>query len=208
MSKNPPVRITEDIRDAVLRRPPPPSRERFTPSVTKDRDVPGLWLIVTRKRALWALVYQARGINPNTGRRYGGGTRHELADALLVGVKEASGLALTAKGLVRAGRSPHHEQMASRAALEASRAILPQTVGQTLDIYATALMARRQTTERSRRQDLHYARRACAFMNVMALPIVAIEVGTIRLMIETVSGLGRPAPAHLRRPQPVPQLGA
>ena len=62
------IRITEPLRSALLRRP-------LKPSVTRDADVPGLRLIVTRSRSFWAIVYQLRGTNPATGRRWGGGAR-------------------------------------------------------------------------------------------------------------------------------------
>jgi hypothetical protein len=94
-----PIKITETRRTELLRRP-------LKPSVTRDLDVPGLVLIVTTRRSFWALVYQPRGVNPATGKRWGGGVRHELADAQLVGVAEARGLALAAKAIVRAGGDP------------------------------------------------------------------------------------------------------
>ena len=46
-------------------------------------------LHVTRKRAFWAMSYQPRGHNPSTGKRWGGGVRHELGDAMLMTVAEA-----------------------------------------------------------------------------------------------------------------------
>jgi hypothetical protein len=84
---------------ARLRRP-------FEPSVTKDSDIPGFALHVTRTRTFWALSYQPKGVNPSTGKRWGGGVRHELGDAMLVPVSEARTLALTARALVRAGEKP------------------------------------------------------------------------------------------------------
>ena len=122
------------MRSARLRHP-------LVPSVTKDSDVPGLALIVTTRRSFWALTYQPRGLNPSTGRRWGGGTRHELGDAMLISVAEARSAALAAKSLVRQGRSPHHEAMASRANVEAARSILPATVAEALDDYQRAMAA-------------------------------------------------------------------
>ena len=113
------VKITEPTRTARLRRP-------LLASVTRDAGVPGLALHVTTRRAFWALSYQPRGVNPATGKRWGGGVRHELGDAMLVTVAEARTAALAAKALVRAGRSPHHERLASTANTLAQRAILPR----------------------------------------------------------------------------------
>jgi hypothetical protein len=130
-------------------------RRPLVPSVTKDADIPGLALHVTTRRAFWALSYQPKGVNPSTGKRWGGGVRHELGDAMLMPVSEARTTALAAKALVRAGRSPHHEAMASTANAVAERAILPSTVDEALEAYATALMNRRQPSETMRRKSIH-----------------------------------------------------
>jgi integrase len=176
-----PIKITEDVRAKALRRP-------LKPSVTRDRDVPGLCLHVTTRRSFWALSYQPRGVNPATGKRWGGGVRHELADAMLVGVAEARGLALAAKALVRQGRSPHHEQMASRASVEAARGILPVTMGDALDAYERALMTRLKPSLWTRRQSVRYARRAVMLLSASALPIGAIDVRMVRMLVETAPG--------------------
>jgi integrase len=174
-------KITEAVRSAALRRP-------LVPSVTRDSEISGLTLVVTRRRGFWALVYQPRGINPGTNRRWGGGTRHELCDAMMMPVSEARAAALAVKAVVRAGRDPHREHMASRANLEAARAIVPTTVAQALDLYERALTARRQLSPWTRKQSIRYARFACATMSVAALPLAAINAPSIRVMLETTSG--------------------
>jgi integrase len=179
--KKKPKNITEPMRSALLRRP-------LAPSVTRDRDVPGLAMHVTTRRSFWALAYQPRGVNPKTGKRWGGGVRHELADAQLVGVAEARGLALAAKAIVRAGGDPHRDRMALRASAEAARAIVQQTVAETLDSYDRAMMARRQPSEWTRKQTVRYARLACTLMNANALPLAALDVRAIRLLVETAPG--------------------
>src|SRR6478752_6071992 len=90
------MKITEPLRSARLRRP-------LVPSLTKDSDIPGLALHVTTRRAFWALSYQPKGVNPSTGKRWGGGVRHELGDAMLITISEARTAALAAKAAVRAG---------------------------------------------------------------------------------------------------------
>jgi integrase len=177
----PTVRITETLRSTLLRRP-------LKPSVTRDVDVPGLCLVVTTRRGFWCLIYQPRGTNPATGKRWGGGVRHELCDAMMMPVSEARATALAVKSIVRQGRSPHHEAMASRASIEAARAIVPQTVGETLSLYETAIMGRRQPSEWSRKQSVRYARLACTTMNASSLPLASIDVRAVRLMIETAPG--------------------
>jgi integrase len=177
----PTIKITEAVRSNALRRP-------LKPSVTRDSEIPGLALHVTTRRSFWAFTYQPRGVNPATGKRWGGGTRHELCDAQMMPVSEARAAALAVKAVVRAGRDPHREHMASRASAEAARAIVQQSVAETLNIYERAMMARRQPMERTRKQSIHYARMACTFMNANALPLTAIDPRMVRLMVETVSG--------------------
>jgi integrase len=177
----PTTKITESVRSTALRRP-------FKPVVIRDSDIPGLCLIVTTRRAFWALVYQPRGVNPATGKRWGGGTRHEICDAVLMPVSEARGAALAVKAIVRQGRSPHHEAMASRTNVEASRAIVPTTVAEALDTYERALMLRRQLSEKTRKESIRYARLACVCMNANALALVAINTRLVRLMVETAPG--------------------
>jgi integrase len=172
------TKITEAVRANALRRP-------LKPSVTRDSEIPGLCLIVTTRRSFWALTYQPRGVNPATGKRWGGGTRHELCDAMMMPVSEARAAALAVKAIVRQGRDPHREHMASRANAEASRAALPQTVAEALELYERALMARRQPSERTRKQAIHYARLACTYMNASTLPI---DIRMVRLLVETTPG--------------------
>jgi integrase len=177
----PAIKITESVRKARLRRP-------FERSVTRDSEIPGFTLIVTSRRAFWALLYQPRGTNPSTSKRWGGGTRLELGDAHQIPVKRARAAALAAKALVRAGRDPHREHMAARAGVEASRSIIPPTVGKALDDYAEALAARGAPSEWSRRQAVHYARKAVRLMRAETLPLAAIDVRMARLMFETMTG--------------------
>jgi integrase len=177
----PTIKITESVRADRLRRP-------LIPSVAMDAEVKGFALKVTTQRAFWALFYQPRGINPSTGKRWGGGVRHELGDAMLIGVAEARGLALKAKAVVRAGGDPHRDHMASRASVQAARAVVPQTVAPALDRYDRAMMTRRQASEWTRKQSVRYARLACSFMNANALPLAAIDVRMVRLLVETAPG--------------------
>ena len=175
------TKITEAVRAKMLRRP-------LEPSVTRNSEIAGLTLIVTKRRAFWAFVYQPRGVNPSTGRRWGGGVRHELCEAMMMPVSEARAAALAAKSQVRHGRSPHHEAMASRVSVEAARTVVPTTVAQALDLYEQALTARRQLSPWTRKQSIRYARFACATMSVASLPLAAINAPAIRLMLETTSG--------------------
>jgi integrase len=176
-----PIKITENTRSALLRRP-------LKPSVTRDSEIPGLCLHVTTRRTFWALSYQPKGVNPSTGKRWGGGVRFELGDAMLTTVGEARTAALAAKAEVRIGRSPHHERMASTASVVAQRAVVPKSVAEALDAYAAALMARRQPSEYTRRKSVNYARKAIRLMRAESLALSAIDQAMVRVMIETMAG--------------------
>jgi integrase len=176
-----PTKITETVRSALLRRP-------LKPSVTRDSEILGLCLHVTTRRAFWALSYQPKGTNPATGRRWGGGVRHELGDAMLVPVSEARGLALAAKAVVRAGGDPHRAAMTSRASVVAERSILPKSTIEALDAYSAALLARRQPSEATRRKSIHYARKAIRLMKAESLALAEIEPPMARVMLETMKG--------------------
>ena len=175
------VKITEPVRSARLRKP-------LVPSVTRDSEVSGFALHITRTRSFWALSYQPKGVNPRTNRRWGGGVRHELGDAMLMTVAEARTAALAAKALVRAGRSPHHERLASTANAVAERAILPSTAGEALAAYTTALMNRRHPSETTRRKSIHYTRKAVRLMKAESLTLAALTPAMVRVMLETMQG--------------------
>jgi integrase len=177
----PAIKITETVRSAALRRP-------FAPSVIRDRDIPGLALHVTTRRGFWAVSYQPHGINPATGKRWGGGVRHELGDAMLMTVMEARTAAMTIKARVRMGHDPHRENMNARAAVVEERSIVPKSAGEALDVYAQALMSRRQPTETTRRAVIHYARKAIRLMQAEPLALHTIDARMINLMLETMTG--------------------
>jgi integrase len=176
-----PTKITENVRAAALRRP-------FAPSVIRDRDIPGLALHVTTRRAFWAVSYQPHGINPATGKRWGGGTRHELGDAMLMTVMQARTAAMTVKARVRMGHDPHRESMNARAAVVEERSIVPKSAGEALEIYSQALISRRQPLEPTRRAVVHYARKAIHLMQAEALALQAIDAPMVNLMLEMMTG--------------------
>ena len=177
-------KITEDVRARALKR----VGGELHPSVTKDTDIKGFALVVTTRRAFWCVVFRPKGVNPATGKRWGGGVRLELGDAFMTSIADARASALKAKAQVQQGHDPHREAMASRASAVAERAVLPTTLSETLDAYEKALMARREPSEASRRQTIHYARKAVRLMEAEALAPSRLGVSTIRLMVETAEG--------------------
>jgi hypothetical protein len=86
------IKITEAVRAKALRRP-------LLPAVYHDSDIKRFALVVTTERAFWAQEYQLRGINPRTGKRYGGGTRYEIGDAVDMPLARARAAALKVKPL-------------------------------------------------------------------------------------------------------------
>src|SRR5262249_41946131 len=101
------IKITEAVRARALRRP-------LVPAVYHDTDIKRFALIVRTGRAFWAQEYQLRGLNPRTGKRYGGGTRCEIGDAIDMPLAYARAAALRVKAAVREGRDPHGERMTKR----------------------------------------------------------------------------------------------
>jgi integrase len=177
------MKITEVVRAARLRR----ADGELVPSVTNDTEVLGFSLIVTSRRAFWCMYYQPRGRRPD-GRRWGGGVRHELGDAYSTPLADARAEALAVKARVRLGEDPHRERMAVRAAAEAARALLPTMLSQALDGYEKAVMARREPSVATRRQSVHYARKAVRLMKAETLPLSRLDASMIRLTIETAEG--------------------
>ena len=177
------LKITEPVRAARLRR----VDGELVPSVTHDAEIPGFALHVTSKRAFWAVSYQPRG-RRSDGLRWGGGVRHELGNAYVTALAEARAEALAVKARVRRGEDPHREAMASRASAEAVRAVQATTLAASLDVYEKAVMARREPKEPTRRQSVHYARKAVRLMKAEALELSRLEAVIIRLMIEIAPG--------------------
>jgi integrase len=179
-----PQKITEAVRARALKR----VDGKLVPSVTKDGDIKGFALVVTTQRAFWCLFFRPKGVNPATGKRWGGGVRHELGDAFLTSLADARAEALKAKGQVRKGHDPHRQAMFSVAAAVAERAVLPTTLADTLDTYEKALMARREPKEKTRREYVYYARKAVSLMKAEELALEKLDTRMVRLMVETAEG--------------------
>jgi integrase len=176
--------MTQTTVGAALRRD---ANGAFAPIVVKDDQVTGLNLIVTTRRAFWALTYQPHGINPSTGKRWGGGTRFELGDAFAMPLADARTGALAAKAKVRAGGDPHKERMRARAEAVALRSARPVVVADLMRDYEQALLARRNPSESSRRQSIHYARKAVRLMRAETLAIDHLDARMIRKLIESMN---------------------
>jgi integrase len=188
LPEDPTMKTTEKIDDKKVR----PARlkkveGKFVPSVTYDTEVKGFGLHVTTKRAFWAITYQPRGINPATGKRWGGGVRHELGDAYQMSLSDARAAARAIKARVALGEDPHRRRMAATAAAVAERAILPKTAADALGIYLKAVEKRHGIAANTRRLQIFYARKAMAKLKAERMPLTAIDESVIRLMLEGIA---------------------
>ena len=61
-------------------------------------------------------------------------------------------------------------------------------LSQALDGYQKAVMARREPSEATRRQSVHYARKAVRLMKAETLPLSRLDASMIRLTIEIAEG--------------------
>ena len=174
-----PVKITEALRAKALRRP-------LVPAVYHDIDIKRLALVVTSERAFWAQEYQLRGVNPRTGKRYGGGTRYELGDAFAMPLVDARAAALMVKARVRDGHDPHGERMAQRSNLALQRTIVPTTVAEALDAFEKMLMAKAgvKPSPQTRAETVRYARKAVRLMKAETIAIGAVSKLMVRLMLD------------------------
>jgi integrase len=173
------IKITEAVRAKALRRP-------LVPAVYHDSDIKRFALVVTTERAFWVQEYQLRGINPRTGKRYGGGTRYEIGDAVDMPLAYARAAALKVKAAIREGRDPHGERMAKRKELARERSIVPTTVSEALDIFEKMLMAKAgpKPSPRTRAETIRYGRKAVRLMKAEAIAVGAVTALMARLMLD------------------------
>jgi integrase len=179
--KHPRVKITEDVRGDRLSRP-------LVPSITRDSQVAGFVLIVTKRAAHWCLFFQPPGRRPD-GRRWGGGARVTLGDAFLMTPREARNAALATKQIIREGRDPLKEQQARRADAMAPRTLAPLT-GDAFALYDKAVRARSEPKLKSRLQHLRYVGKALDLLDARDRLLKAIRAGEIRVMLETLQASG------------------
>jgi integrase len=153
------------------------------PSLTKDEDCPGLSLVVTTRRAFWALTYSARGKRPD-GSRWPA-VRHELGDAHAMTPQQARVEANLIKSQVSKGHDPYRQHRHDRSEEIARRALIPLTLADALDAYKTALLDRNEPKLSSRLQAIHYARKAIRLMDVATLPVDKLAADPVRKLIKT-----------------------
>ena len=177
------TRLTQTIVGALLKRGPD---GLFAPSKTRDHEVGGLLLVVGVRKATWCVDYKPHGTRED-GRRHAK-VRMQLGDAMTMPLPDARTAARAVKIEVAQGRSPHAEKMNARAQAIAERAVTPMTLGLAADAYEQDMLKRREPSETSRRQEVHYARKAIALMDAGDLAVARLDVGAIRKLIRTMDG--------------------
>jgi integrase len=177
------TRLTHTIVGALLKRGP---EGLFMPSKMRDHEVGGLLLVVGVRKAAWCVDYKPHGTRED-GRRHAK-VRMQLGDAMTMPLPDARTAARAVKIEVAQGRNPHAEKMDARAQAIAKRAVRPMTLSGALDAYEQDILKRREPSETSRRQAIHYARKSIALMEADELAVDRLDVGAIRKLVRTMGG--------------------
>jgi integrase len=178
------TKLTQTTVGALLKRK---SDGNFTPSKTRDHEVGGLLLIVRTRAATWFVDYKPHGFNPETGNRWSR-VRMKLGDAMTMPLPDARTVARAVKVEVAQGRNPHADKMDARAQAIAERAVKSMTLAEAVDAYEKDMLKRREPSETSRRQAIHYAKKAIALMEAGDLAVDRLDVGAVRKLIRTMDG--------------------
>jgi integrase len=158
----------------------------FTPSATRDHEVGGLVLVVGVRKATWAVDYKPHGTRED-GRRHAK-VRMKLGDAMIMPLPDARTTARAVKVEVAQGRDPHAEKMDARAQAIAERALKPMTLTAAADAYEQDMLERREPSEKTRRQEVHYARKAIALMDAGEIAVDRLDVGAVLKLVRTMDG--------------------
>jgi integrase len=177
------TKLTQTTVGALLKRRPDGA---FTPSRTRDHEVGGLLLVIGVRKATWAVDYKPHGTRED-GRRHAK-VRMTLGDAMTMPLPDARTAARAVKLEVAQGRNPHAEKLNARALAIAERAAKPMTLAEALDGYEQDMLKRREPSETSRRQEVHYARKAIALMNAGDLAVDRLHVGVVRKLVRMMDG--------------------
>jgi integrase len=178
-----PKKLTQTVVDALVRRG---LDGRFTPSRTLDDRVGGLVLAVGPRRAAWTVSYIPHG-RTAAGKRLGRATM-TIADATFISVHDARAKAQAIKLMVAEGRDPLREQRSAKAAAVAERHAKPETTDEAAKVYAGVMLAKRELTEKHRKQQIAYVGKAIRIMGVEARPVRDLDGTDIRALIDRMDG--------------------
>ena len=188
MTEDPKLKLTQTTVGAALKRTP---EGKFTPKTLRDHEVGGLLLAVGTRKATWCVDYKPHGMRED-GRRHSK-VRMTLGDATTMPLPDARTAARAIKVGVAQGRDPHAEKRAGKAKAIAERAIKPTTLAEALKGYEKDMLKRREPSEATRKQEVHYARKAVAKMEAGALAVDQLDAGLVRKLIRTMDASGSEA---------------
>ena len=177
------TRLTQTTVGALLKRGPDGS---FTRRRTRDHEVGGLLLVVGIRKATWTVDYKPHGTRED-GRRHAK-VRMTLGDATTIPLPDARIAARAVKLEVAQGRDPHRDRMLGRATAVAARALKPATLADALDGYRKDMLARRQPSEATRRQEIHYATKAIELMKAGGLAPEWLDAAMVLGLLRKADG--------------------
>jgi integrase len=181
LTEDPKLKLTQTIVSTALKRTP---NGRFTPKTLRDHQVGGLLLVVGTRAATWCVDYKPHGVRDD-GRR-NSKVRMTLGDATTMPLSDARTTATAIKVEVAKGRDPHAEKRAGKAKAIAERASKPTTLAAALEGYERDILKRREPSEATRKQEIHYARKAVLKMEAGVLPVDRLDSGMVRKLIRTM----------------------
>lgn len=186
MGRDPKLKLTQTIVGIALKRTPDGN---FAPKApVRDHEVGGLLLVIGARTATWCVDYKPRGRRED-GRRHSK-VRMTLGDAAMMPLSDARTAARAIKVEVAQGRDPHAEKRAQKVKAIAERAIKATTLAEALEGYEKDMLKRREPSEATRKQEVHYARKAVARMEAGSLAIDRLDAGVVRKLIRTMDASG------------------
>jgi integrase len=154
---------------------------RRGPGVTRDGVVSGLLLVVGRRKASWQLSYTPHGCRAD-GRRHGR-VQMTIDDAMLMSLPQARAEARSLKAAIGKGQDPHRERKVVKVANALARANIPTTLAEAAAAYALDLSRRATPSLATRKQEVHYSRKALRVMGVEVLPTIELGPTPIRRLL-------------------------
>ncbi len=173
MDETPIIRNQKDVT-AALRRGPGTTRTVLG----------GLWAVVGKRKADWNLSYTPHGRKAD-GKRHGR-VQMWVGDLKLMSWPQAKIETRSLKAAIAKGEDPHKRRRAAKAANVLERANAPTTLAEAAAAFALDLSRRATPSPASRRQEVHYVKKAIALLRIESLPANELSGAPIcRLLRET-----------------------
>jgi integrase len=152
----------------------------------KDHLVGNFWLEVTPLQAAFMLSYIPHGRTAE-GKRLSRVTM-KIADATATSLHDARAKAQAIKLAVAQGRDPLREQHSAKAAAIAEREARPGTIGEAAQAYGDAIFAKSELTQKHRKQQVAYLKKAIRSIGAEARAIRDFSVTDVRVLIDRMEG--------------------